>query len=64
MENLLVKKLIEELKKLPQDSRILVEGCDCVRDATGVILFDDWDGEESGNLTIGPAEPGDVLIRS
>jgi hypothetical protein len=38
MKTLTVKKLIELLKTVDQDSALVVEGCDCAEDCVGISL--------------------------
>ncbi len=36
-----VAALIEQLKALPQDLPVVIEGCDCYGDASGATLIED-----------------------
>ena len=42
-EAITVKELMKLLRKMPQDSRVYLEGCDCVGQAVGVD--DDGNGK-------------------
>lgn len=53
MEPLTVAQLIELLHKMPQDTVVMIEGCDCYGFAGGVVL-----DENTGTVDIIRTEDG------
>ena len=46
-----VKELLDALTKYPSDLLVYSEGCDCVGEAGGTRLFEDWN-PETGDRTV------------